>query len=184
MPHITGKNGLLDQDTILQKAQIKEGNKIADLGCGMHGYFVFPASKLVGKHGIVYAVDILKVALTSIQRAANHEALANIKTIWSDLEVLKGTQLPANSLNAALLINTLHQSTKRANILLEITRLLKKDGHLTIVDWKDIACPLGPAPENKVKIESLKAALEKLGYMKIEDYDAGNYHYGLVFKKM
>ena len=48
MNHLIGKNGLLDQNLILKKAQIGESDKIADLGCGMHGYFVFPASLIVG----------------------------------------------------------------------------------------------------------------------------------------
>ena len=184
MNHLIGKNGLLDQNLILKKAQIGESDKIADLGCGMHGYFVFPASLIVGKHGIVYAVDILKIALNNIQRGANQESLANIKTIWSDLEVFKGTELPNGSLNAILIINTLHQSQKRIQILREASRMLKKDGHLTIVEWGNNASPLGPNKKNKVIKKALIDVLIKLGHKLEDDYEAGNYHYGLVFRKM
>ncbi|MBL7058228.1 class I SAM-dependent methyltransferase [Patescibacteria group bacterium] len=184
MNHITGKNALIDQNIVIKKAQIGEGMKVADLGCGMHGFFVFPISKVVGKHGLVYAVDILKIALDNIQRTANQNNKVNVKTVWSDLEIFKGTNIMSGDLNVALLINTLHQSKKRIEIIREASRLLKKDGLLVVVEWNDSASPLGPTPENKVKVEALKDGLIKIGYKTEEQFEAGKYHYGIVFRKM
>lgn len=48
---------LLPPDQTLRKLGIKEGEIIADIGCGI-GYFTLPASKMVGEKGKIYAMDI------------------------------------------------------------------------------------------------------------------------------
>ena len=73
MYKITGGNILLDVNLILTKAGIEEGMKIADLGCGTNGHFVFPAANLVGNKGTVYAVDILKTAIEAVSRRIKQE---------------------------------------------------------------------------------------------------------------
>ena len=53
MYKVTGGGILIDVNFILEKARIAEGMKVADLGCGTLGHFVFPAAKIVGKRGRV-----------------------------------------------------------------------------------------------------------------------------------
>ena len=117
---------MIDANLILTKARVEEKTKVADLGCGSSGHFVFPSAKLVGKKGIVYAVDILRTTLETVNKRARIENLANIKTVWSNLEIFGATKIEAGSLDVGLLINTLYQSHKRAEILRESIRLLKK----------------------------------------------------------
>ncbi len=179
-----GGSALIDVNIIFEKSSIKEGDKIADLGCGRGGFFVFPAAKIVGKRGIVYAVDILKNVLSEIKRQAKEENLNNIVTIWSDLEIFGATQIDSNSLDIAFLINTLHQSKKKVEILRESIRMVKKEGKLLIVDWKKIAAPFGPPSETKVNKEALKIAAPKLGLHLEEEFEVGQYHFGLNFTKM
>lgn len=184
MAHITGGNILLDASTILNKAQAGEGMRIADLGCGRTGHFVFPAARLVGKNGRVYAVDILKTALENIERRARQDNIRNIFAIWSDLEVFGAAKIESGSIDIALLINTLHQSHKRAEILRETIRMTKKGGKLIIVEWKNIALPFGPPPEERVKKESLMDGAQRLGLRLEEEFFVGHLHYGLLFIKL
>ncbi|MCX6799819.1 MAG: class I SAM-dependent methyltransferase [Candidatus Falkowbacteria bacterium] len=184
MTNISNSNSLLDVNLIIEKAKVKESSKVADMGCGMHGYFSFPIAKIIGKHGHIYAIDVLKNALENIQKIAAQDNVSNIKTVWSNLEVFKGTDIASSSLDACLMINILHQSQKRVDIIREATRLLKKDGYLTIIEWSAIAAPLGPASANKVKADSLKKALDKLGYQLEEEFKPGPYHYGIRFRKL
>ena len=91
MYKITGGNILLDVGLILTKSGLEQGMAVADFGCGTTGHFVFPAADIVGRHGIVYAVDIMKVALEAIQRRVRKENRTNIITVWSNLEIFGAT---------------------------------------------------------------------------------------------
>ena len=177
-------NLLLDSKLIFKEAEIGDGMKVADLGCGSHGYFVFPVAEIVGKSGLVYAVDILKNALENVRRRAKLENKNNIKIVWSNLENFGVTRIETNSLDSALLINTLHQTTKRAEVLREAIRMLKKKGRLVIVEWKDMPLPFGPNSKDRVKNDLLKNAADKLGLELDKDFSVGPYHYGLIFKKL
>lgn len=179
-----GGNILLDVNLILNKAQISEKMKVANLGCGSSGHFVFPTATMVGKKGKIYAVDILKAVLERVSRRAKQENFVNIETIWSNLEVFNATKIETNSLDVALLINVLYQSHRRAEILREAIRMLKKDGRLLVVEWKNSASPLGPPVEERVREELLEGAAAKLGLKLEEQFQAGQYHYGLAFNKL
>ncbi|HBA37047.1 TPA: hypothetical protein DCZ15_04250 [Candidatus Falkowbacteria bacterium] len=183
MPEIK-KTALFDIQAILKKTGIGERQQTAELGCGNFGFFVFPLARLVGRQGKVYAVDILKPTLDEIKSKAAKENLPQIVPIWSNLEIFKATKIETSSLDCALLINTLHQSEKKIEILREAIRLLKKGGKLLIVEWKNIDLPFGPVRERRVQTDSLKTAAPKLGLDISEEFEAGPYHYGLILIKL
>jgi len=180
---ITGGNALLDVNLILKKAQIGDRVKIADLGCGTSGHFIFPSAKIVGKNGKVFAVDILKTVLDGISKRARQDNLDNIETVWSNLEIFGASKIESGSIDIALLVNTLYLSGKRAEILRESIRLLKKEGRLVVVEWKNISSPIGPPAAERVKIDLIKIAAQRMGLKLEEEFAAGPYHYGLIFIK-
>jgi hypothetical protein len=47
-----------------------------------------------------------------------------------------------------------------------------------------VATPFGPPAEEKVKKDLLIQAAKKLGLSLEEEFEAGQYHYGLVFVKL
>lgn len=179
-----GGSVLLDVKQILRKTKISEKMVVANLGCGASGHFVFPIADLVGKRGKVFAVDILKTVLERVTRKAKQENYPNIETIWSNLEVFNATKIESGSLDSALLVNVLYQSQHRAEILREAIRMIKKDGTLLVVEWKSVSSPLGPPVEERVREDLLKTAASKLGLIIEEEFDAGQYHYGIVFNKL
>lgn len=181
---VSGGNVLLDVSLILKKAQIGERMKVANLGCGSSGYFVFPSADMVGKKGKVYAVDILKTILERVTRQARQENYQNIEVVWSNLEIFNATKIESGSLDCALLINVLYQSHRRPEILREAIRMVKKDGTILVVEWKNTASPLGPPTEERVKQGLLEDAAQKLGLKLEEEFAAGQYHYGLIFSKV
>lgn len=183
MPEIK-KSGLFDINGILSKIGIDERQQVAELGCGNFGFFVFPLARLVGRQGKVYAVDILKSTLEEIGKEAKKNNMPQVIPIWSNLEVFKAANIETSSLDSALLINVLHQSEKKIEILRESIRLLKRGGKLLVIEWKNMDLPLGPAPEKRVKLESLKSAIPKIGLDIAEEFEAGPYHYGLVLIKL
>lgn len=179
-----GGNSLLYIDKIIDVAKIKEGMRVADFGCGAHGTFVFNASEIVGNEGTVYAVDVFKGALENIDKIIKSENYKNIKTIWSNLENYKATKINSMTLDLSLLINVLHQSDKKVDILREVIRLMKKGSKLLIVDWGEGASIMGPDKNNKINKENLIIALQRLGLNVEEEFVAGKFHFGLLLKKI
>lgn len=183
MTYVSGGNELLSVPALLKQLDLKAGQKIADLGCGRTGYFVFPAAKLVGGPGLVYAVDILKSVLQLISSRAREEGLDNIRTIWSNLEIYGAAKISADSLDAALLINTLFQTKEDKTVMKEAIRLLKKGGKLLVVDWNQAPMPFGPPIIDRVKEEGVRRIAKELDLKLIQSFAAGPYHFGLVFEK-
>jgi len=178
------KTVLFDIKAILNRIGIDDRQHVAELGCGNFGFFVFPLAQLVGRSGKVYAVDILKTTLEEIKKRAMRDNLPQIIPVWSNLEIYKAANIETSSLDNAMLINVLHQSNKRIEIIREATRLLKRNGKLLIVEWNNIISPLGPESEKRVKIEALKSAVGKIGLEIKEEFAAGPYHYGIILIKI
>ncbi|MDO8669627.1 MAG: methyltransferase domain-containing protein [Candidatus Buchananbacteria bacterium] len=181
MPDIAGNE--LIKVNVFEKVGLAEGMNVGDLGCGNLGYFSVPAAKIVGKKGVVYAVDILKSVLQSVEHIAKQEGLDNIKTVWSNLEVVGATKIPSASLDLVMLINMLFQSEDDRKVFLESHRLAKAGGKLVVIDWKMISSPFGPDISKRIKTaETIKFAQEA-GFNLVEEFEAGPYHFGLIFVK-
>ena len=178
------KTSLFDIDKIIDKFKAEAEQKIADLGCGNFGYFVFPLAKKVGKNGSIYAVDILKDVLKEIRTRAKEENLLQIKPVWTDLEVYKAMKIESDSIDTASLINVLSQSNNKSNIIKESARIIKRGGKLIIIDWKKEDSPLGPKNENKINKDKLIDICLNNGLELEEEFVAGPYHYGLILIKI
>lgn len=183
MNRITGGNALIDPQLIIEKAGIGDAMHVADLGCGATGHFVFPVAKAIGKKGIVYAVDILKNNLRNIERRAKVENLEQVRVVWSNLEIFKATRIESGSLDVAMLINVLYQSDNRTEMIREAVRMTKSGGILLIIDWNPTAAPFGPSLSERVNKDNLKAGVPRLGLELKEEFNAGEYHFGMTFIK-
>ncbi|MEA2064716.1 MAG: methyltransferase domain-containing protein [Patescibacteria group bacterium] len=178
-----GGNKLLDAKKILERVEIAEGMKVADLGCGGAGHFCVPAAHLVGNSGIVYAVDIQKIVIEGVRSRRKTEGIDNLKTIQANIENYKSTGIKDGFCDLVMLINILFQSHKYFDILKEAIRMLKNSGTLLIVDWNQSVIPFGPPLESRVKKSEINALLYKLASERIDEFDAGKYHFGMIFKK-
>jgi len=183
MVYISGGTQLINTKKIFKHLDLAEGQKVADLGCGAVGHYTIPAGKFVGNKGKVYAVDILKSVLKEISTRARLENVNNIKTVWSNLEIYGATKIPANSLDTTMLINVMFQSKQHDAILKEAKRLTKKNGRLLVADWKKSAAPFGPPAIDRVPPQEIKIIAKSLNLKLIEEFDAGKFHYGLIFVK-
>lgn len=179
MPYIPSGGEVLDPPAILATLGLAEGMFVADLGCGTSGHFVFPAARMVGVKGKVYAIDILKSALAGIDSRRKIEGATNVEEVWADIEVSGGTRIPDNSVDRALLVNV----RGKLGMLKEAWRILKNGGKLLVVDWKPTAAPFGPPTKDRRPSEATKADAAQLGYKLEKEFDAGQYHYGLIFMK-
>ena len=176
-------NALLNPFTILEGIGVTGGRTVADIGCGGVGFFVFPAAKLVGDNGTLYAVDILKENLNAIRSRAKQEGANNIRLIWSNVEMIGGTDIQENSVDIALVVNTLFQTNKMKDVLKEMYRIVKPGGRLAVIDWKSLEMPFGPPLFDKTNKEKIRHYALLAGFADGGDFEAGKYHFGLNLLK-
>lgn len=176
-----GSGGFLSPEQVIKEFDIKEGMKIADFGCGA-GYFAILMAKIVGEKGRIYALDVLKTALESVRSRAKAEGLLNIEPIWSNLEILSGSKLKDNSTDLVLLANILFQSSKKADMIKEAKRILKKGGRMIIIEWKKSQA-FGPPEKLIVPKEIAKDLAKKQDFKFEREFPVGQHHWGMIFEK-
>jgi ubiquinone/menaquinone biosynthesis C-methylase UbiE len=180
-----GGSQFIEPASVLELIQLSEGQKVGYLGCGAGGYFTIPIAQRVGATGLLYAVDVMQEALEATQKEARRQNLTNIKYVLANLESYGKTPISTNSLDVALLINVLFQNKKHEDILKETDRLLRKNGKLVIIDWLTTTPQhFGPPTSSRVDLSKLELILTKLGYQKLWNGKAGDYHFAVVYKKV
>lgn len=179
-----GTGGFLNPQKVLDGLEIQAPSRIAHFGCG-HGYFTIPLAKMVGKEGQIYAIDILQEALDEVKLKAESEAVSNIETIRGDLEVYSGSKVPDESCDMVLLANILFQSKKKSDIIKEARRVLKFGGNLVIIDWQPTGAAMKLTSDSgwRISADEAQRLAEEHNFSMERSFDAGDYHYGLIFKK-
>jgi len=173
----------LDPQAMVDYSGVGEGDRVADLGAGSGGYFTIPMAHAVGYTGKVYAVDLNREALATIEFAKKQENLLQIETIWADIEKPNATGIRAASLDYVFLKNVLFQNTHHDAILAEAFRLLKKGGVLVIVDWRQNDENLGPDFSQLINREELFALATKQGFARVDEGQVGGYHFFHIYRK-
>ena len=173
--------GFLHPSSVLQILKLRKGARVADFGSGA-GYFTIPIAEAVGSEGIVYAIDIKEEPLAVLRSHIKLFGLLMIRTIRADLERPNGSTLEANTLDFVFSANVLHQAKHKEAILEEAARVLKNKAKLVIVEWKENA-PFGPSKDILLSREDIMGLAQKSGFNFKEDFQAGEFHFGLVFEK-
>lgn len=166
---------------IIKKAGIKEGDAVADFGCGRSLFLLHNLMNLVGKNGRVYGVDILPEVIESLQKDIQHYKLQDITILKSNIEE-RSNDLLDNSFQAVFFLNTLYQVNDNLAALAEASRVLDKGGRIIIVDWHPDS-ELGPQVEQRVAPSHIKKIADILNLKLVDEFEPGRYHYGLVFTK-
>jgi len=171
--------GFLNPNEVLKQLNLTKDMIAADFGCGSGGWTI-PLAKIL-QDGFVYAIDILNEPLSALKSKADLERVRNIKTIRANLESKNGSTIADNSVDWVLMINLLFQLEQKGNVLEEAKRILKKGGKLLVIEWK-VNSIQGPK-EGKISEEEAKKIAEDCGFELEKEFEAGYYHYGLIFKK-
>jgi ubiquinone/menaquinone biosynthesis C-methylase UbiE len=176
-----GTGGFLEPTRVINEvAVIEPGQVVADFGSGS-GYFALALARRVGDTGRVYAVDIMEEPLQVVRNQAQVLGIGNIETIRANLETDKGSTLRGGSVDVVWMANVLFQSPQKEKIIQEASRVLKKAGKLVVIDWIP-KLPVGPRGL-RVSPQEVRQIAEKLDLEELKSFDAGAYHWGLVFVK-
>ncbi|MEK7578928.1 MAG: methyltransferase domain-containing protein [Patescibacteria group bacterium] len=169
-------------EKILKEFQIGEGTHVGDFGVGV-GSYALAAAEAVGETGSVYAFDIQKDMVTRLVKTARDEKITNLHVVWADLEEPRGTKLADTSLDAVIVANLLFQIEAKDVLIGEVIRVLKPNGRVLIVDWKESFGHTGPHPDAIVPEKVARPLFEGAGFVFERSVAAGEHHYGLVFRK-
>lgn len=170
-----------DPEYNIAQLMIPEGARVADLGTGS-GAYAIAAARIVGPTGEVLAIEVQKELLSRLKSAAKTEGLHNLEVIWGDLERLGGTKIRDFSIDVALVSNVLFQIEDRRGFITELKRIMKQNGKVLVVEWSDSYSGLGPRPEEIIPRSDVQTLLEKHHFVLEREIDAGDHHYGLIFR--
>lgn len=163
----------------LKRLGINTGDIVADIGCGI-GYFSLPAAALVGREGKVFALDISEEMLAEVKLRATVSKLENIETV-----LVKNDKLPLDNqtVTYGLACFVLHEADKLAGMLNEMSRILKDNGRLAIVDWHKKVTAGGPPIDHRIAKPDMENALRQAGFTDVCNVEIGQDWYGLIARK-
>jgi ubiquinone/menaquinone biosynthesis C-methylase UbiE len=109
---------------------IREGMTVVDYGCGP-GRYTTRFSKLVGRNGRVYAVDVQKLAVEAVKRKMAKQGLGNIMPVLA-----KGydTGLPDQMADRVCALDMFFGVREPSTFLQEVHRIARPEGILIIDD--------------------------------------------------
>jgi len=163
---------------ILNQIGLRANMTAADFGSGAGGWTIPLAKKL--EEGRVFAIDIQEEPLSALESRAKIQGISNIKKIVANVEE-RILGLAGFSCDLVLITDLLFQVDDKKGVFEEAKRVLKPGGRILVVEWTPKAS-LGPE-DGRVSQEEVKGIAQKLGLLLEKEFKAGDYHYGLVFRK-
>lgn len=125
-----GREANLQLPRVFRDLKIGSGSKVADIGAG-GGWLTVRLAAKVGPKGTVYAQEILPRYLNAIEQRAKRANLSNIRTI---LGTTSNPNLPAKTLDAAIILNAYHEFDQPLAMLAKIRGSMKPGARLGIME--------------------------------------------------
>jgi ubiquinone/menaquinone biosynthesis C-methylase UbiE len=166
----------------IEQLNIQPNQIIADFGAGS-GAYTIAAAKALNGNGKVYAVDVQKDLLTRLESTCREQHISNVGYIWGNLEEMGGTKLADQSVDIVILSNVLFQAGDKEIAIEEAKRVLRQGGQLLLIDWTSSFNQMGPTKEQVFPELEARKMVESLNFTFDRNIDAGNFHYGMIFKK-
>ena len=164
-------------DAIMDALGIYDGSSVADLGAG-GGWFTVRLARRVGPRGRVYAEDVQKEMIESMNRRIAREGLHNVTLVLGTAE---NPGLALKSVDAVLIVNSYAEVDKGVEWLRNVRGALKPNGRIGIVDFRKEGWGPGPPLDERIEeavvIKDAQAANLRL----ISKDTALPFQYPLVF---
>ncbi len=156
-----GRDERLQINRVMDILAITPGKTVADIGAGS-GWFTVRAARRVTETGVVYAVDINPEATRYIDKRVQNEGLHNVKTILSKSD---DPQLPANQIDAVLLLKTYHEVDKPVALLRNLRASLRPGAKVGVIDRN------GNGENHGVGRDVVIQEASEAGYALVSQYD-------------
>ena len=154
---------------------IVRGKVVADIGAGS-GWFTVRAVARVGPSGAVYAEDINPKAIDYITERASREKLDNVRPTLGSVD---DTKLPANSVDAVLILKTYHEFARPIPLMEKLKLSLRPGAKIGIIDHN------GNGADHGIMSEIVEREMERAGFKRVGKYDftkSDGQDYFLIFE--
>ena len=170
-----GRDQRLQIQRVMTLLGIKAGLTVADLGAGS-GWFTVRAAARVGSSGVVYAEDINPEAVKYIDQRIAKEKLSNVKSV---LGTADDPKLPADSVDAVLMLKVYHEIAHPLMLLGNLKPALKPGAKFGIIDRS------GNGSDHGLNADVVKEEMSGAGFKLVGSYDftkADGQDYFLIFQ--
>lgn len=129
-PQSAARDKTEQPERVMDVTGVAPGMVIGEVGAG-YGYFTFWLARRVEESGKVYANDINRNALSSIERKCREEGITNIETILGEVD---DPLFPDNRLDMVFLVNSFHDLEKPVELLQNLKASLRPGATVVIMD--------------------------------------------------
>ena len=165
-----------EPERIMDSLGITSGTIVADVGAG-GGWFTIKLASRVGPKGLVYAEDIQREMIESINRRVNRANLSNVQTI---IGTSNNPKIPT-LVDAVLMVDVYGEVEDPVTLLSNVVPQLKKGGRIGIIEHRLDGGGPGPPLQDRIAPETIINAAEAVGLRLVMHDDSFRYQYLLIF---
>lgn len=114
-------------DELIRQLNLRPDSHVADVGCHQ-GYMTVKLASVAAK---VYAVDVEQPKLDKLKNILTKRNISNVTLIKGDYD---NPKLPANTLDAVIILDTYHEMDDHDEMLQHIKSALKPGGRLVLCE--------------------------------------------------
>lgn len=181
----------LDSNEILDELKLTGSETFMDAGCG-DGHIAMKVLNEYITEGMVYAVDIYNDSIEDMETYKKKNNIENLININSDItEGIDG--VGDESIDVVLMVNVFHgfKASRRIDeAISELSRIIKQDGKIAIMDYKAWDVPNGPPTQVRSSPEDIEGFFNNHGLKKCylnedigESIPEGKSHFLIMFQK-
>ena len=169
----------LPPEGTLQRLGLKQGDSMADIGCGI-GYFTLPAAHIVGRQGKVYGLDVMAEMLDETRNRVSASALTNVEL----MQVKENDWLlPDEMVDYVFSCLVAHEAEDLTSFFREAARILRPFGRIAVIEWNKQPGRMGPPPEHRLDSSELAALLGQCGFDDMRQLAVNEEMYAILAKK-
>jgi FkbM family methyltransferase len=166
-------------DEVVANMGLDPDHVVADIGAGS-GYFSFRIAKLVPE-GKVLAVDIQPEMLELIERQKVANGVTNIEGVLGKVD---DPNLPANSIDAAIMVDAYHEFDHPFEMIDGINNALRVGGRIFLLEYRgeDDSVPIRPL--HKMTEEQVVKEMSVFGLEWTDTLDFLPWQHMMIFTKV
>jgi ubiquinone/menaquinone biosynthesis C-methylase UbiE len=163
----------------IEKMELSPQSVVADIGAGT-GYYTFAIARKIS-YGKVYAVEIQDEIIKYLDKKKRAMGINNV-------DIIKGTilspNLPANSIDLAIMVDVYHELEFPREMLQEIKTSLKSEGAMLLLEYKAEDTSIAIKPHHKMTVMQANKEMLANGFKLVFDGNFLPMQHFLLYKKI